>query len=102
MDNNAGSASSASTKKTLINSLERLQHKTNQINDLVRLSQIVVDKFNRVDDRPKDEEAIKMPLMDKEKRQPDIMDLFNGTTDQIEKAINIIRRNLEDVMGMID
>ena len=98
MDN---TANGASTKKTLMNSFESLQNRANQINDLARLSQRVVDKFNRVDDKPKDEEAIKQG-MDKEPRQPDIMDLFNGTADQMEKAINIIGRNLEDVMGMID
>jgi len=98
MDN----AANVSTKKTLMNSFESLQNRANQIDDLARLSQRVVDKFNRVDDRPKDEEAIKMQGMDKEPRQPDIMDLFNGTADQMEKAINIIGQNLENVMGMID
>ena len=92
----------ASTKTTLMNSFESLQNRTNQINDLARLSQRIVDKFNRTDDRPTEEKVVNEISEDKSLLQPNIMDLFNRTSDQMEKTIKIIRDNLEDVMSMID
>jgi len=86
---------------TLMNSIGLLQDKANQLDDLARMSQKMVDKFNRVDDIQK-KEAIQMGnnIADS-KSQSNIVDLFNGKSDQIGRSINIIGNNLEVIINMI-
>lgn len=95
MEANAKSES----KKTLMISYDLLQQRGEQIEELAKLSQKLLDKMRRQDDRPSDSGDMK-----KESRpaDPDIIDLFNFTAEKMGQQINCIGGNLTQVINMID
>jgi hypothetical protein len=85
-------------KKSLMNSIERLNGKSNMIEDLARMSERLIEKLERTEDCPK-------PTSDsceKSSSRPDIIDMFNGVDSRLERLANQIGRNIEKAIGMID
>ena len=89
------------TKKTLMNSVGSLDNISSQVNDLVNLSRRILDKLHRVDNRPR-EEVEMAKGSDPDPRQPNIIDLFNNISAEMEENINIIGNNLQTIMDMIE
>lgn len=86
-------------KKSLMNAVERLNATANRFDELARLSEKLVDKFERTEDMVK-----KAEVLDKECKssQPDIIDLFNGINSRLDLLLNRIGSNVEKVVNMID
>ena len=87
-------------KKTLMNAVERLNATANRFDELSKLSERLVAKFERTEDEP-----LKTEMMgDKECKnsQPDIIDLFNGIDNRLDTLLNKICSNVEKVVNMID
>ena len=87
-------------KKTLMNAVERLNATANRFDELSKLSERLVAKFERTEDEP-----CKTEMMgDKECKnsQPDIIDLFNGINNRLDNLLNKIGDNVERVVNMID
>jgi hypothetical protein len=90
----------ACVKKSLTNSLGRLQNKADRLSELERLSERLYDKMLRTEDMPKKEMA---NIGDKLKSsQPDIIDMFNDVDDRFENLMNRIGNNIDRVIAMID
>lgn len=87
-------------KKTLMNAVDRLATTADRFEELARLSEKLVDKFERTEDMPKKTGGV----VDKELKssQPDIIDLFNGINSRLDILLNRIGSNVEKVVGMID
>ena len=87
-------------KKTLINAVERLNATANSFDELLKLSETLVAKFERTEDMPRKTEL----MGDKEctSSQPDIIDLFNGINNRLDNLLNKIGSNVERVINMID
>ena len=87
-------------KKTLMNAVERLNGTANRFDELSKLSERLVAKFERTEDMP-----CKTEIMgDKECKssQPDIIDLFNDINNRLDNLLNKIGSNVERVVNMID
>ena len=87
-------------KKTLMNAVERLNATANRFDELSKLSERLVAKFERTED-----DTCKTEMMrDKECKglQPDIIDLFNGINNRLDNLLNQIGSNVERVIKMID
>jgi len=87
-------------KKSLMNAVERLNATANRFDELSKLSERLVAKFERTEDMP-----CKTEIMgDKECKnsQPDIIDLFNGINNRLVNLLNEIGSNVERVVNMID
>ena len=87
-------------KKTLMNAVERLNATANRFDELSKLSETLVAKFERTEDMPCKPEV----MGDKECKilQPDIIDLFNGINNRLDNLLNQIGSNVERVVNMID
>ena len=88
------------TKKTLMTAVERLNATANRFDELSKLSERLVAKFERTEDMPCKPEV----MGDKECKilQPDIIDLFNGINNRLDNLLNKIGDNVERVVNMID
>ena len=87
-------------KKTLMNAVERLNGTANRFDELSKLSERLVAKFERTEGMP-----CKTEIMgDKADKslQPDIIDLFNGINNRLDHLLNQIGSNVERVVDMID
>ena len=87
-------------KKTLMNAVDRLTATADRFDELSKLSERLVAKFERTEDVP-----CKTEIMgDKECKdlQPDIIDLFNDINDRLNNLLNKIGNNVERVVNMID
>ena len=87
-------------KKTLMNAVDRLNATANRFDELSKLSERLVAKFERTEDEP-----CKTEIMgDKECKnsQPDIIDLFNSVDNRLDNLLNKIGNNVERVVNMID
>ena len=90
-------------KKTLMNAVERLNATANRFDELSKLSESMVAKFERTEDMPCKTET----MGDKECKnlqpdKPDIIDLFNGINNRLDNLLNKIGNNVERVVNMID
>ena len=87
-------------KKTLMNAVERLNETANRFDELSKLSERLVEKFERTEDDPCKNET--MGDKECENSQPDIIDLFNGINNRLDNLLNKIGNNVERVVNMID
>ena len=87
-------------KKTLMNAVERLNATANRFDELSKLSERLVEKFERTEDMPCKNEM--MGNKECESSQPDIIDLFNDIDDRLNYLLNKIGSNVEKVVNMID
>ena len=90
----------AKERKTLMNAVERLNVTANRFDELLKLSERLVAKFERTEDMPCETKI----MGDKECKslQPDIIDLFNGINNRLDSLLNRINGNVERVVNMID
>jgi len=87
-------------KKTLINAVERLNATANSFDELSKLSEKLVAKFERTEDMPCRPEII--GDKDCKNSKPDIIDLFNGINVRLDNLLNKISDDIERVVNMID
>ena len=87
-------------KKTLMNAVERLNATANRFDELSKLSERLVAKFERTEDMPCKTEI--MGDQECESSQQDIIDLFNGINNRLDNLLNKIGNNVERVVNMID
>ena len=87
-------------KKTLMNAVELLNATANRFDDLSKLSERLVAKFERTEDMPCKTEI--MGDKECESSQSDIIDLFNGINNRLNNLLNKIGSNVERVVDMID
>lgn len=87
-------------KKTLMNAVERLNVTADRFDELSKLSERLVAKFERTEDVLRKSEM----MGDKECKdsQPDIIDLFNDIDNRLNNLLNKIGNNVERVVNMID
>ena len=87
-------------KKTLMNSVDLLNATANRFDELSKISERMVAKFERTEDMLRKNEI----MGDKECKssQPDIIDLFNGINNRLDNLLNNIGSNVERVVNMID
>jgi len=85
-------------KKTLMNAVERLNATADRFDELSKLSERMVAKFERTEDMPRETEIIG----NKESSQPNIIDLFNGINNRLENLLNKIGSNVDRVVDMIE
>jgi len=86
-------------RKSLMNSLEKLASRANQLEEVERLSEKLVEKLERT-------EGMAKPCgntdCEKSAKIPTIIDLFNGVSDKQQVLINQILSNLEREISMIE
>ena len=87
-------------KKTLMNAVERLNATADRFDELSKLSERMVAKFERTEDMPCKGEI--MGDKECERSKPDIIDLFNGINNRLDNLLNKIGSNVERVVNMID
>lgn len=85
-------------KKTLMNAVEKLNSTANRFDELARLSEKLVTKFERTEDMPVKTEMIG----DLKNSQPDLIDLFNNINNRLDLLLNKIGSNVEKIINMID
>jgi len=90
----------ACVKKSLVNSLGRLQNKADKLIDLDRLSERILDKLQRTEDMPKKDLVNAGEKL--QSSQPDLIDMFNSVDDRLESTINRIGNTLDRICAMID
>ena len=95
-------ASEPMAKKSLMNALENLERKANNLMDLAKFSDQVVDILNnpRPQPEPTDECMDKKGCVDRP--VPDLIDLFNEVADKLETATNRIGTNTERIKSIIE
>ena len=87
-------------KKTLINAVERLNATADRFDELSKLSERMVAKFERTENMPCKDGI--MGDKECESSTPDIIDLFNGINNRLDNLLNKIGSNVERVVNMID
>jgi hypothetical protein len=90
----------ACTKKSLMNSYERLKNKALRFEELAVLSDKLVEKFERTENMPKKGSSNEGKTLIS--NQSDIIDLFNGINDELDILLNRIGSNVDKVINMID
>lgn len=86
-------------KRTLLSARMTLQERAKQLNDLARMSETLMDKFNRTEGQIKEGKG---ELMPKDPVQPDLIGMFDDTASEMQKYINIIGNNLERALSLVD
>ena len=86
-------------KKTLMNSLEKLNTKANMLENSLLMSERLIDKLMRTDDSKKPISDVPMTLSSS---QQDIIDLFDNVDIRFERALIQLDNNIDRVIGMID
>ena len=87
-------------KRTLMNAVERLTVTANRLDEVSRLSERMVAKFERTEDMVGKTES----MGDKECKnsQPDIIDIFNGINTRLDNLLNRIGNDVSRVIDMIE
>lgn len=86
-------------RQTLIQAFERLDHKCAQLREVAELTERLNEKLNRTEGHTK---------CDKDRTQKEsvvernIVELFNFIADKMETQINVIGKNTQRSMEMID
>ena len=86
--------------KTFYAAFERLNAKANKMDELVSLSQLLIEKINRTAGQPIPEQP--REACEKPAQQPDMIDLFNDIAFRWEKQIEQVEANLDKVVRLID
>jgi hypothetical protein len=87
-----------SPKRTLVGARMNLQSKNGTLAGLARMSETLMEKFERT------EGQIKKGLVceTKEKKQPDLIGMFDETADEMQTYINRIGNALERALNFVD
>ena len=95
-------ASEPMAKKSLMNALENLEQKANNLMNLANFSDQVVDILNnpRPQPEPTDECVDKKDCVNRP--VPDLIDLFNEVADKLEIATNRIGNNTERIKSIME
>ena len=87
-------------KKTLMNAVERLNATANRFDELSKLSERMVAKFERTEDMVCKNENTGGDI--KRETHPDIIDLFNGINNRLDYLLIKISNDVERVVNMIE
>ena len=85
-------------KRSLMNAVEELTVTANRFDELSKLSERMVAKFERTEDIP----CEAMKDMECKNTQPDIIDIFNIINNRLDNLLNEIASNVERVIDMIE
>lgn len=83
-----------------MNSVDLLNATANRFDELSKLSERMVAKFERTEDMPCKAEI--MGNKEREHSKADIIDLFNDINNRLNNLLNKIGVNVERVVNMID
>ena len=90
-------------KKSLMDSLERLNRKAGLLKDLNNLSYRLLQKFKNPRSEPEPGgKAIVEKSRDISNKQSDLVDLFNATAEDMGNSIQSIGNDLERLLDMVD
>lgn len=92
----------ANAKKSLMNSLEQLNYRAEQLTDLARNSGYLLKKFTNPMPEPECGEKIMCEQGEPLSKQPDLIDLFNKVSEKMQRQIEVIGKNMEVVAQMVD
>jgi hypothetical protein len=86
-------------KQTLKTSLEKLNQRNYELNDIASLSSLLVEKFFNPNNEPRDNQG-----SDREKeRQPDnIVEVFDEVSKKLGNNINTIGSNLQRILALME
>jgi hypothetical protein len=86
-------------KQTLKTSLEKLNQRNYELNDIASLSSLLVEKFFNPNNEPRDNQG-----SDREKeRQPDnIVEVFDEVSKKLGNNINTIGSNLQRILAIME
>lgn len=87
----------SNTKKSLMNSYERLSQKAEMFEELQTLTEDLICKLERTEDLPRNK-GLREPTSDR----LDLIDMFNSVDDRLEELANQITRNIRRVIDMIE
>lgn len=87
-----------SPKRTLVGARMNLQAKNGELADLARMSETLMEKFERTEGQVKEGLACEA----KEKKQPDLIGMFDETADEMQVYINRIGNALERALNLVD
>lgn len=88
-------------KKTLMNSVDLLNATANRFDELSKLSERMVAKFERTEDMLCKKENTGEDIKP-ETSHPDIIDLFNGINNRLDYLLIKIGNDVERVVNMIE
>jgi hypothetical protein len=86
-------------KKTLMSTMDKLAFTSDKFEELERLSNTLVAKFERTEGTVKNSDN---ELKNDRGTPSDIIDLFNNINDRLNLSLNKISDNIEKVVGMIE
>jgi len=91
---------STTPKKTLMSAVDKLTSTANIAEELERLSEKLIAKFERSENIPRTITNV----YDGEIKcsQPDIIDLFNGVNTRLDLILTKIGSNMEKVINMVE
>ncbi|MDA3856290.1 MAG: hypothetical protein PF569_08585 [Candidatus Woesearchaeota archaeon] len=87
-------------KRTLLSARKRLQTRAKELNDLVRMSETLIEKFNRTEGEEAKKESSE--LIPENIEHPDLIGIFDDITSKMENDINILGSNLRQALNLID
>ena len=99
--NQLSETAKASEKRSLMNSLENLNRKVYELEDLNNLSYSVVKKFTDPHPEPAEEKKMCDNTAELVTESPDLIDLFNQTIETINNNINSIESHLHTILDII-
>ena len=88
-------------KKTLMNSVDLLNATANRFDELSKISERMVAKFERTEDMVCKNENTEGKIKH-ETSHPDIIDLFNGINNRLDNLLIKISNDVERVINMIE
>ena len=90
-------ATQEDSRPTLMQVLERLENKCEQLREVAKMTEKLNQKLNRTEGDPKTEKG-----QLKESNEKNIVELFDNICDKMDEQINTIGNNTERSMGMIE
>lgn len=85
-------------KRTLLGARMSLQERAKQLNEIARMSEILIEKFERTEGSIKEG----VPIDGEKKKQPDLIGMFEETSEEMYRYINKIGSNLERALNLVD
>jgi len=85
--------------KTLMNALNLLNERCNQLNEIKSMSINLNEKLNRTENHPKGEDRT---LVNKDESLKNIVDLFMDVSEELQQHIEIIGFNLNTAINIIE
>jgi len=83
-----------------MNAVEKFKSTADKFDELARLTEKMVAKFERTEDMPVKTKLVE--TIEPNNSQPDLIDLFNGINNRLDLLLNKIGSNVDKIIDMID